>query len=438
MDLNENARHAAWRALLMVVALLLPEASSGAEWPQWRGPDRDGVWTETGIVDSFPAGELPLKWRVEIGSGYSGPTVADGRVYVMDRVTEPREIERVHCFDWRTGEKLWTHAYDCPYRVDYPLGPRASVTVADGRAFSLGTMGHARCLDAATGEVVWALDLAETHSIDMPIWGISASPLVFEDIVILHIGGADGACVIGLDVSTGEERWRALDDPASYSSPILIEQAGQPVAVVWTGRNVAGLDPETGEVRWKREFNPSRMVLNVATPVFDANRLIVSAFYDGSMMLKLDPDSFAASQVWRAKGVNERRTESLHSLIVTPILEGDTIYGIDSYGQLRGLEAATGKRLWEDQTVMPEARWATAHMVRNHGKVWMFNELGELIIGRLTPEGFEEADRAKLIEPTGRQAQREGGVCWSHPAFARKHVFARNHGSMVCASLAAD
>ena len=121
------------------------------EWPQWRGPQRDGVWRETGIVDKFQSDRIEAVWRQPIGAGYSGPTVADGRVYITDRIAEPEQIERVHCFDWRTGEKVWSHQYACDYSIGYTAGPRASVTVADGQAYALGATGHFHCLDAKSG-----------------------------------------------------------------------------------------------------------------------------------------------------------------------------------------------------------------------------------------------------------------------------------------------
>lgn len=126
-----------------------------ADWPQWRGPTRDGVWSETGVVERFETREMPVKWRVAIGDGYNGPTVAGGRVFVMDRVTQPGQQERVHCFDAQTGDKLWSYAYECAYeRVEYKVGPRASVTISDGRAYSLGTMGNLHCFDAKSGKVI--------------------------------------------------------------------------------------------------------------------------------------------------------------------------------------------------------------------------------------------------------------------------------------------
>ena len=131
----------------------------GDDWPQWRGPTRDGVWKETGLVEKFSAPRLPLRWRAPIGSGYSGPTVAEGRVYVTDLQTDPSSVERVHCFDWQTGRNLWNFTYDCTYKnVGYMAGPRASVSIDDGRAYALGTMGHLHCLDAATGKLLWKKD----------------------------------------------------------------------------------------------------------------------------------------------------------------------------------------------------------------------------------------------------------------------------------------
>ena len=154
------------------------------EWPQWRGPTGDGVWREQGIVSDLPDPSLPLRWRVDISSGYSGPTVADGRVNVMDRVASPTQIERVHCFAWQTGERLWSHEYERAYRnVDFPAGPRACVAIRDGLAYALGSMGDLHCLDAASGRTVWRKDLLEEYGIRMPIWGISASPV----IVTVHV-----------------------------------------------------------------------------------------------------------------------------------------------------------------------------------------------------------------------------------------------------------
>ena len=155
-------------------------------------------------------------------------------------------------------------------------------------------------------------------------------------------------------------------------------------------------------------------------------------------MLRLDQHEPRVEKLWRRQGRSERHTDALHAMISTPAMEGDYVYGVDSYGELRCLDARNGDRIWEDLTAVPKARWATIHMVRNGRRMWMFNERGELMIGTLSPKGFQEISRAKLIEPTTEQLGQRNGVCWSHPAFAYKHVFARNDRELVCASLATE
>ncbi len=206
--------------------------------------------------------------------------------------------------------------------------------------------------------------------------------------------------------------------------------------VCWTGENVAGLDPLSGKLYWKHPFEPVRMVLNIATPVFDGRHLFVSGFYDGSILLKLNPNKLSVEQVWRRRGQNERNTDSLHCCISTPVIQGDYIYGVDSYGELRCLDIKTGDRIWESLEATPKDRWSNIHMVKHEDKIWMFNERGELIISKLSPVGFHEISRTKLIEPTTGQLSRKGkGVCWSHPAYANKNIYVRNDKELVCADL---
>jgi outer membrane protein assembly factor BamB len=257
------------------------------DWPQWRGPTRDGVWHEKGIVEKFDSPELPIKWRKEIGPGYNGPTVAKGLVYVMDRQVEPEQIERVHCFDAATGEPKWSYKYDCPYEeISYRAGPRAAVSIDNGKAYSLGSMGNLHCFDAATGDVLWKKDLNAEYNIQMPQWGVSASPLIDGDRIIMQIGGKN-ACVVALNKNTGDEIWKALDDRAQYSPPIIVQQGDKPVLVVWTGDGVVGLNPADGAVYWREDMKPSRMPIGIVDPTVEKNRLFVSSFYDGSLMLKL-------------------------------------------------------------------------------------------------------------------------------------------------------
>ncbi len=394
------------------------------------------------MIDEFASPQIDILWRQPIGPGYSGPTVAEGRVFVTDRRSEPEPVERVHCFDAVTGTPLWDFSYPCVYTISYEAGPRAAVTVDAGRAYALGAMGHLHCLAAETGQVVWKRDLDQEYSISddrrMPIWGIAAAPLIYRQLVIVHIGGRDNASIVAFDKASGDFVWKSLRDQAQYSAPILIEQAGRDVMVCWTADSVAGLDPATGNVYWRHPMEPSRMPIGIATPVVNGDRLFVTSFYDGSLMLRLRQDQPSVEPLWRRVGPSEKNTDALQSIISTPLFLGEHLYGADSYGELRCLEADSGDRVWEDLTATPRARWSNLHFVQNGDRTWMFNERGELIISKLSPEGFQEISRAKLIEPTRYQLNRRGGVCWSHPAFANRHVYARNDKEIVCASLAAD
>ena len=429
----------AWLTACCFVTLtvLVPVPVIAGEWPQWRGPNRDGVVDDTGLVNELPEGQLPRRWEVEIGSGYSGPTAAGGRVYVMDRGRPGAwgDVERVRCFDAATGKQLWQHEYAAPYTVNYTAGPRASVTLHDGKAYAVGAMGHFHCFRADTGEIVWARDLGVDYDVSMPTWGIAASPLIFENLVIQVAAGRGNACVVAFDAESGEERWTALDEQAGYSSPILIRQGDQDVVVCWTGESVSGLNPATGQVHWSLPMRSRNMPIGITTPVVQDNRLFVSSFYDGSMMVRLDPKRPAAEVEWRRVGQDEKNTDSLHCMIGTPLLKGDFVYGVDSYGELRCLDIRTGDRVWEDLTAVPTNRWATIHILRRGDREIMLNDRGELILGQLTPQGFQEESRAMLISPTTRQLPRRDGVVWSHPAIADGHIFARNDESLICVSL---
>ena len=422
---------------MAIGSLSLSSTGSLAEdWPQWRGPSRDGTWQEADIIDKLPEGQLPYVWSTQIGPGYSGPTVAQGRVYVMDRQPKDREAtERIHCLDSQSGKSLWTFEYPAEYRISYTAGPRASVTIDQGKAYCVGAMGHFHCLDAISGEVIWKRDLQKDYDIQMPIWGIAASPLIYGDLVIQQVCGAGNACMVAFDKLTGKEIWRSLKDRGAYSSPILIRQADQDVLVCWTGDSLSGLDPKTGSVLWGHPFPPSRMPIGVGDPVLSGEQLFVSSFYDGSLMVRVPKDKVTSEVIWRGVGPDEQHTKSLHAMIGTSIVKDNLVFGTDSYGEFRCLDGLTGERIWEDTTAVPRARWATIHMVRQADRVWMFNERGELLITKLSKEGLEVLSRSKLIEPTRDQLGQRGGVCWSHPAYAEKSIFARNDRQIVRVSL---
>ena len=411
---------------------------SAEDWPQWRGNNRDGVLHEQGHVQAFASGPLARRWSVPIGSGYSGPTVAHGHVFVTDLSPEDQstQVERVLCFQAEDGSLVWSHSYPAPYEIGYTAGPRASVTVHEGKAIAVGAMGNLKCFDAANGKVLWEHDLNSEYSIRMPVWGITAAPLIHDDLVIQMVGGANNACVVAFDVATGKERWRALDERAGYSAPILIRQGDQDVVVCWTGDSVSGLAPDTGSLFWSIPMTPRNMPIGVATPVVNGEYLFVSSFYDGSLLIRLDLNQPKAEKLWHRIGVDEKNTDALHCMISTPLLKGDFIYGVDSYGELRCLDRKTGDRIWEDLTAVPRARWATIHIMRDGEQELMFNDQGQLILATLTPQGYREHCRADLIKPTLVQLSRRGGVTWAHPAVADGHIYVRSDEELVCAPLA--
>ena len=408
------------------------------DWPQWRGPQRDGTWRETDLVKHLPSGALPLLWRAKISGGYSGPTIADGRVYVSDRLLEADlQYEQIHCFDSQNGRLIWSYRYECPYvNIDHDAGPRAVVAISDQRAYALGAMGDLVCLDAASGTVHWHHDLVALFNIRMPIWGLSCSPLIERDLVILQIGGDDGACLVALDRITGKTRWKALDDGASYSSPLVIEQAGRRVLVCWTGERLVGLDPSNGAMYWQYRMPETSWIRGAPSPVWHKDRLLISGFFTGTMMFRLQQDQPEVELLWHRRGPDEEHTDGIHASIAEPILVNNYIYGVDSFGQLRCLDAKTGDRVWENLNVIPQRRWSTLRLIPQERRVWVFTELGELAIGRISPDGYEETSRAQLIPPTRLQEPtRRDGVCWAYPAFANQCVFARNDKELVCASL---
>jgi outer membrane protein assembly factor BamB len=422
--------------------------ASGDEWPQWGGPQRDLVWRESGIVGTLPAGTLPRVWSTPISDGYAGPAVAEGRVYVTDRVHDDASQgrERVLCLDADTGELLWKHEYECQYTISYPAGPRATPVVDDGRVYTMGAVGHLLCLDAASGALQWQKHFPTDFGTKLPTWGMAASPLVDGDQLIVLVGGPD-ALVVSFDKRTGEERWRSLDDDeVGYCPPVIFDFGGVRQLIQWHPAAVSALDPQTGKVHWQAPF-PVQAGLTIATPRQFGETLFVTAFYNGPLMLRVKPDASGADVLWKGSKESEIDTDGLHSIISTPFRDATHIYGVCSYGQLRCLNAATGERVWETLEATGNDRWwnafliphkpADARDVAGSHRVFIHNEQGELIIAELSPEGYREQSRALLVEPTRRLGRQRRMIVWSHPAFADKSVFARNDREIVRVDLSA-
>ena len=441
---------------IAVVGLMIASSPIFAgDWTQWRGADRLGVWHETvGVVTELPS-ELKFSWRVPIKTGYAGPAVADGRVFVTDWEEDPESrtmdgTERAVALDEQTGEILWTREWPTTYRMlmgSYAIGPRATPTVDDDRVYVVGASGSLLCLDVQTGEVLWQKDYRSDYDSYVPTWGISSSPLVEGDLLIAIVGGEPGALVVAFDKRTGEEIWRALDvvGEMGYGQPVVYEAGGVRQLIVWHPGALVSLNPQSGEVYWEEPWEAGAG-MSVATPVKSGNYLFVTQFYNGPMMMSLNQDWPTATMLWKRSSRRELPgdTEGLHSLITTPVMTGDYIYGVGSYGELRGLDARTGERLWMSDEMTAQARWGTAFMVKNGDRYFVNNDDGFLMIAEFTPSGYVERGRVSLIEPTssaGYGARRlfDRVVNWSHPAYANRHVIHRNDNEIVRASLdAAD
>ena len=416
----------------------------GEDWPEWRGKGRTGVWKEGQILESFPSNGLKIKWRVPVKSGFSGPAVANGKVVVADfsRQRGSRGIERALCLDERTGKTLWTREWEADYiglMDSYATGPRATPTVDEDRVYIQGAKGKLLCLQARTGKVIWEKDYHRDFGTEVPIWGMTAAPLVEGDLVISLVGGHPNAKVIAFEKHTGKESWRALSSESEpgYSPPIGITAGGQRQIIIWHPQAVSALEPATGKLLWEIPFKVESG-LSIATVVQSGCYLLVSSFYNGSMLLELDDRKPAAALVWRGKSKSEIDTDGLHALITTPVILEDFIYGICSYGQFRALALRTASRIWETLEVTKEkARWASGFLVRNGDRFFINNDRGELIIARLSPQGYRELGRTPLIKPTSLPGNRRelGAVNWSHPAYANRHIFARNDEEILCASL---
>jgi outer membrane protein assembly factor BamB len=423
----------------LFLAMSVSDAALAEDWPEWRGRGRGGVWNESGILERFAAKGLIAAWRTPLRAGYSGPAVAGGRVFVTDfeRSTGSTGKERALCLDEKSGEVLWIREWDADYgSISYPNGPRATPTVDGAYVYVVGASGVLLCLDTRTGGVVWQKNYVKDYGTQIPTWGIASAPLVDGERLVVIAGGQPDAKVMALDKKTGQEIWRALpsDSEPGYAQPVIVEAAGIRRLIIWHPTAVAALDPVTGRVQWQRPFSIS-MGMTLATPVVSDGRLLVSSFFNGSMLLDL-----MGKTIWKGKSDSEIDTDGLHAVINTPVIDGEHVYGICSYGQLRCLRLETGERVWESMELMKEkARWASGFIVKNADRYFINTDRGDLVIAKLSPRGYVEIGRTPLIKPTSNPGNRRerGAVNWSHPAYANRHVIARNDEEIVSYSLEA-
>lgn len=447
-------------AILVGAAVARPCRCPADDWPQWMGPNRDAVWAETGIVRAFPKEGPKVLWRTPVSTGYAGPAVAGGKVFVADRllgkrVTNPADpfdtktrvpgTERVLCLDAKTGGELWKHEYDCAYQISYPCGPRCTPTVADGKVYALGAMGDLHCLAADTGKVLWAKNLPHEYGTKVPQWGYCAHPLVYGGLVV-SLAGGDGSVVVALDAVTGKEKWRALSArEIGYAPPTVARVAGRDQLVVWHAQAINGLDPLTGKELWSFGLEPM-FGMSIMAPRVVGDTLFAAGIGGAGIVLKFN-ERGEPSVVWqeatdKAKGMAPK-LRGLYPVNATPFVEAGLVYGVDQPGMLRAVELGTGKKLWhtfkpvigrDEPEDFKGAGSGTAFLVKNGDRFFLFNELGELAIAKLSREKYEEVSRARVVEPISAAFGRK--VVWTHPAFADRCAFIRSDKEVVCVSLA--
>jgi outer membrane protein assembly factor BamB len=407
---------------------LLTTKGLAMDWPQFRGPNRDGNWDETGVIESFPRKGLKICWRHPVGGGFSSPVVAQGRVFVFDvELTKPSARERVHCFEEKTGKVLWSYVYKEHYSEwtfvpERGAGPTATPIVEQQRIYVVGASGNTHCLDVKTGTVIWEKNVGRDYEVDE--MSCRPSPLIEGSLLIVFTGAKPGASVLALDKQTGKEVWKALDDHVSNSSPIITTSAGRRQLIIWSDNALASLNPTNGQIYWREPMTTSNND-SVSTPVFQGNRLLVSG-----LMLELSGDPPAASFRWPENRAPSKRILSNTS---TPLWHGDYIYSCKSPGELVCLEAATGRQLWSTNSVTALKNGASIHITPQGSGFFLFTDEGNLIRAELSPTGYREISRSHLIDPTWPFAGNK--FVYAPPAFANRHVFARSEAEVVCASL---
>lgn len=439
-----------WTSTLMstLVLLLLSRGLVHAEdWPGWRGANADGVWNETGILEKFPESGPEISWSVDVGLGYSGPAVAEGKVYLTDYQLASGEVinnpggraeldgkERILCLDAKSGKQIWKYEYARRYNISYPSGPRCTPTIANGKVFALGAEGDLLCLEASSGKLLWQVNYPQTFGVETPIWGFSSHP-VYEDGVLYCIVGGEGSTAVAFDAENGKVIWKALSAPEpGYCTPVLTVAGGKKQLLIWTPVAMNSLNPQTGEVYWSEPLKPG-YGMSIMAPVRSGNYLFASGIGDAGAVFELSETEPTAKVVWRGTG-----RSALYAANSTPFIEGNTLYGCDCRpGIFRAVDLTTGERLWQSlepfSLKRPKAH-ATAFIVKQGSRYVLFNESGELVFANLSRDGYEEISKAKVIEPTGEAFGRD--VVWTHPAYADKAAFIRNDKKLIRVNLSAQ
>jgi outer membrane protein assembly factor BamB len=382
------------------------------DWSGFRGPHRDGHYDGVPIATNWPADGLRPLWKQPIGGGYASFAIAGGRAFTIE---QRREQEAVTAYDVESGRELWAAAY--PAAFDESMGgagPRATPFFDEGRVYSLGAMGDLLCLDAASGRVIWKVNILTDNQAALPYYGVAGSPLVVQDKVIVQVGGSKGRSVAAYDKLTGKRLWRALDDPAAYSSPMLAELAGQEQLLVVTDHRAVGLQVKDGALLWMTPWIVNEHNRNNAQPVLLAtNRFLLSAGYGtGSEAVEVSRISagFEAKPIWHNTRLKNKFTSS--------VFWHGFVYGLDE-DILVCLDAQTGERKWKD------GRYGYGQLVVADGYLIVLSGEGQLALVKASPDHYEELAHFQAID----------GKTWNHPALFGGKILVRNAVQMACFDL---
>jgi outer membrane protein assembly factor BamB len=390
---------------LIIVVCCFSEvaAQSGGDWPQWRGPNRDGISKETGLLTQWPAEGPPLVWKATgAGTGYSSLAISGGRIFTMG-VRQGRE--NVIAFDVNTGKEVWATPHGGVFKNDRGDGPRGTPTVDGNRLFALGGNGDLSCMETGTGRIVWTMNILQKFGGSNPRWGISESPLIVGEKVLVNAGGQD-ASVIALNKKDGALVWKSQSDGAGYSSAMPVQIGSTTQVVFFTDDRALGVDLKDGRLLWSYG-RASNDVANVATPVVRGNRVFISSDYGtGAALVEIKNDG-TAQEVYFTKEMRNHHSSS--------ILIGDYLYGFSS-GILTAMKFDSGEVAWRDRSV------GKGSLVFADGHLYAFSENGVVGLIEATPAGYREKGRFRV--------QQESLPTWTHPVVSGGRLYLRDQNTI--------
>jgi outer membrane protein assembly factor BamB len=394
---------------LVIILFCLGEAAAqaGGNWPQWRGPNRDGISKETGLLKQWPDGGPPLAWKATgAGNGYSSFAISNGRLYTMGLRGDK---EFIIAYDVATGKEVWATSHGTkPFRNDRGDGPRGTPTIEGSRLYALGGNGDLSALDTGTGKVVWSMNVLEKFGGEQITWGISESPLIVGDKLLVNPGGP-GASIVALNKKDGALIWKSQSEKAGYSSAIALDAAGTPQVVFFTSTRAVGLDVKDGRLLWEYQ-KPSNRVANAATPIARNNRVFISSDYGtggGVVEIKANGKDMVAQEIYFNKDMRNHHSSS--------VLIGDHLYGF-SGSILTAMKFDTGEIAWKDRSV------GKGSLVFADGLLYLFSENGVVGLAEATPTGYVEKGRFRI--------QQESLPTWAHPVVAGGRLYLRDQDTI--------